>query len=111
MPALEAREWLTRIPGIGPKTASIVLLFCFGTPLMPVDRHVERVSKRIGLLPEAATADEAHDLFLAILEPDQMHEAHVGLIRHGRLLCHARSPECGRCPIAPRCRFATPDAP
>ena len=54
MPALEARDWLTPIAGIGKKTASIVLLFCFGTPLMPVDRHVERVSRRIGLLPKKA---------------------------------------------------------
>jgi endonuclease-3 len=111
MPALEARDWLTTINGIGPKTASVLLLFCFGTPLMPVDRHVERVSKRIGLIPAKATADEAHDLYLALLEPDQMYEAHVNLIRHGRLVCHARKPECGRCPAAPRCRFVDRRAP
>ena len=55
MSPLEARDWLTAIPGIGPKTASIVMLFCFGRPLMPVDTHVERVSKRIGLLPPKAS--------------------------------------------------------
>ncbi len=55
LPALEAREWLTQIDGIGKKTASIVLAFCFGMPVMAVDRHVERVSKRIGLLPPKAT--------------------------------------------------------
>ena len=64
MPALEARDWLTTIDGIGKKTASIVLAFCFGMPVMAVDRHVERVSKRIGLLPPKATPDQAHDLFL-----------------------------------------------
>jgi len=111
MPALEAREWLTRIDGIGKKTASVLLLFCFGTPLMPVDRHVERVSHRIGLIPPKATADAAHDMFLALLEPDQMYEAHVNLIRHGRVICHARRPECERCPVAPRCRFVGPKAP
>jgi endonuclease-3 len=73
MPALEARDWLTRIDGIGKKTASIVLAFCFGMPVMAVDRHVERVSKRIGLLPPKATADQAHDLFLGLLEPDEMY--------------------------------------
>jgi endonuclease-3 len=111
LPALEARDWLTSISGIGKKTASIILLFCFGMPLMPVDRHVERVSKRIGLLPAKATADQAHDHYLAILRPDQMLQAHVNLIRHGRLVCHARNPEHDRCPVAARCRFVDPKAP
>ncbi len=111
MAPLEARDWLTRIGGVGKKTASVLLLFCFRTPLMPVDRHVERVSHRIGLIPTKATADQAHDLYLALLEPDQMYEAHVNLIRHGRVICHARRPECGRCPVAPRCRFVDPRAP
>jgi endonuclease III len=111
MPALEARDWLTSIAGIGRKTASVVLLFAFGTPLMPVDRHVERVSKRIGLMPAKTTADDAHELFLALLEPDQMYEAHVGLITHGRMTCHARRPACERCPIAPRCRYVDARAP
>lgn len=111
LPALEARDWLTRIGGIGKKTASVLLLFSFGTPLMPVDRHVERVSKRIGLLPAKATADQAHDLYLAMLEPDQAYEAHVNLIHHGRAICHARRPECGRCPLVDRCRYVDPKAP
>jgi endonuclease-3 len=111
MPALEARAWLTAIPGIGRKTASVVLLFSFGTPLMPVDRHVERVSKRIGLVGERASADDAHEAFLAMLEPDQMYEAHVNLITHGRSVCHARRPACGDCPVARRCRFVDRRAP
>ena len=111
MTALEARDWLTAIDGIGPKTASVLLLFSFGLPLMPVDRHVERVSQRVGLLPAKATAEQAHDLFLALLEPDQMYEAHVNLIRHGRLVCHARNPDHGACPLAARCRFVDRKAP
>jgi endonuclease-3 len=111
MPATEARDWLTQIPGIGKKTASIVLLFCFGLPLMPVDRHVERVAKRIGLLPPKATADQAHEIFLAMLQPDAMYEAHVNLIQHGRKICHARKPQHERCPVADRCRFYNPKAP
>src|ERR1019366_5594448 len=71
MPALEARNWLTRIDGVGRKTASVLLLFSFGTPLMPVDRHVERVGWRVGLIPPRANADHAHELYLAMLEPDQ----------------------------------------
>jgi endonuclease-3 len=111
MSALEARDWLTRIDGIGRKTASVLLLFCFGAPLMPVDRHVERVSQRIGLIGPRTTADDAHEVYLALLEPDQMYEAHVNLITHGRRICHARNPECGRCPVRARCRYVDPKAP
>jgi len=88
-----------------------VLLFCFGLPLMPVDRHVERVSKRIGLLPTKATPDQAHDLFLAMLAPEQVYEAHVNLIHHGRVVCHARNPAHDQCPVAARCRFYDRTAP
>jgi endonuclease-3 len=111
MPALEARDWLTAIDGIGKKTASIVLAFCFGAPLMAVDRHVERVSKRIGLIPEKATADQAHDLFLGLLEPDEMYAAHVLLIHHGRAMCHAQNPAHELCPLWERCRAVSPKAP
>jgi len=104
-PPLEARDWLSAIPGIGKKTASVVLLFSFGTPLMPVDRHVHRVSSRVGLIPDKADADQAHDFFLAMLRPDQMYEAHVSLISHGRRTCHAQRPDCEHCPLAPRCRY------
>ena len=108
---LQARAWLTEIDGVGRKTASVVLLFSFGMPLMPVDRHVERVSKRIGLLPSKSTADEAHEYYLAMLAPEQAYDAHVGLITHGRMTCHAQRPTCDACPIAPRCRFIDRRAP
>ena len=105
MPPLEARDWLSAIPGIGKKTASVVLLFSFGTPLMPVDRHVHRVSQRVGLIPATADADAAHDYYLAMLPPEQMYETHVSLISHGRRTCHARNPDCEHCPLAPRCLY------
>lgn len=105
MAPLEARAWLTAIDGVGVKTASVVLLFSFGMPLMPVDRHVERVSKRIGLLPAKVTAEQAHERYLGLLAPEQSYPMHVGLITHGRQTCHARAPECDDCPIAPRCRY------
>ena len=111
MPPLEARDWLTRIPGVGKKTASVLLLFSFDMPLMPVDRHVERVSRRIGLIPPKATADDAHDIFLELLAPEQVLEAHVNLIQHGRHICHARRPACAQCPVAPRCRYVDRHAP
>jgi len=111
MEPLAARDWLTQIDGIGKKTASVVLLFAFGMPLMPVDRHVERVSKRIGLLPSRVSPDEAHDRYLVLLEPEQCYPMHVGLITHGRQICHARVPDCDACPLAPRCRFVDRHAP
>ena len=111
MPALEARAWLTRIDGIGKKTASILLLFCFGQPLFPIDRHIERILFRVGLLPRKATVDEAHDLFLGVFQPDEMYEAHVNLIQHGRKVCHAQRPEHDACPLRSRCRFVDPKAP
>jgi endonuclease-3 len=111
MTALDARDWLTRIDGIGKKTASVLLLFSFGMPLMPIDRHVERVARRVGLLPPKATIDEAHDLFLGVFEPNEMYEAHVNLIQHGRKICHAQRPDHDACPLRPRCRFVDPKAP
>jgi endonuclease-3 len=113
MTPIAARDWLTTIPGIGKKTASVLLLFCFNQPLMPVDRHVERVAKRIGLLPVKAPPDLAHDQFIAMLArtPERTYETHVLLIHHGRALCQARSPKHDLCPIRDRCRFVNPKAP
>ena len=80
-------------------------------PLMPIDRHVERVVHRVGLLPPKATVDEAHDLFLGVFQPDEMYEAHVNLIQHGRKVCHAQRPDHDACPLRARCRFVDPKAP
>jgi endonuclease-3 len=113
MTATDARDWLTSIPGIGKKTASVLLLFCFQQPLMPVDRHVERVSKRIGLLPPKANDDLAHEAYLAMLAgtPERSYETHVLLIHHGRTICQARRPLHELCPVRDRCRFVNPKAP
>lgn len=111
MPAIEARTWLTQIDGIGKKTASVLLLFCFGQPLLPIDRHVDRVMRRVGLLPPKASLDDSHDLVLGLFEPDQMYEAHVNLIQHGRKVCHAQRPAHELCPLRDRCRFVNPKAP
>ena len=111
MQPADALAWLTSIPGIGRKTASVVLLFSFGMPLMPVDRHIERVAIRIGLVPPRKTAEQAHDYLQALLADENVHEAHVNLITHGRRTCHALRPEHERCAIAYRCRFFDPKAP
>jgi endonuclease-3 len=111
MTALDARSWLTQADGIGKKTASVLLLFCFGSPLLPIDRHVDRVMRRVGLLPAKTSMEDAHDLVLGLFEPDQMYEAHVNLIQHGRKICHAQRPEHELCPLRERCRFVDPGAP
>ena len=111
MAPLAARDWLTSIPGIGKKTASVMLLMCFDLPLVPVDRHIERIAHRVGLVPKKATLDDAHEIFLRLVPPEQSYEAHVNLIRHGRLVCHARNPEHERCPLRDRCRFVDSKAP
>ena len=111
MAPLAARDWLTRIPGIGNKTASVVLLFSFGMPLMPVDTHVHRVTRRIGLVAPKASPDEAHERLMADVPPATIHEAHVNLISHGRRTCFARDPACFRCPLRARCRYVDPRAP
>ena len=111
MTARDARDWLTGINGIAKKTASVVLLFCFGLPLVPIDRHVERVLKRVGLLPAKAIDDLSHEIALALIPPERSYEAHVNLIRHGRVVCHARNPAHELCPLRDRCRFVNPKAP
>jgi endonuclease-3 len=111
MSALEARGWLTQIDGIGKKTASVLLLFSFGQPLLPIDRHVDRVLRRVGMLPPKASIEQAHDLVLGMFAPGDMYEAHVNLIQHGRKVCHAQRPDHDACPLRVRCRYVDPKAP
>ncbi len=103
MPLDEAKVWLRSLPGVGPKTAACVLLFALGRPALPVDTHVERVAKRLGLVPAKAPAERAHDLLEQTLAPHEVYAFHVDLIQHGRRTCHARSPQCTRCPLLSRC--------
>ncbi len=104
-PLDEARAWLTSLPGIGRKTASIVLLFNFGRPTMPVDTHVHRVAWRLGMFPRNTPLDRAHDHLEEILQPEEMYPFHVELIRHGRDTCRAPRPICGLCPLTDVCAY------
>jgi endonuclease-3 len=97
MPLDEAKAWLKRIPGIGPKTAAIILCFSLGLPAMPVDTHIFRVSKRIGLIRPKVTADQAHDILEPMVAPEDVFPFHMYLIRHGRQVCKAQRPQCHRC--------------
>ena len=94
LPAADAKGWLTDIKGVGPKTASVVLNFHFGKPTMAVDTHVERVSKRFGVVPESASNQRAHDALGEVVPDELTYPLHVLLIRHGRTHCTARSPDC-----------------
>jgi len=114
-PPARAREYLTGLPGVGPKTAACVVLFSLGRPAFPVDTHVLRVSKRLGILSPSTTMERAHDIYEALLDStgpgrergpwdrQAMLELHLGLVRHGREVCHPRRPECGRCALGELC--------
>ena len=103
LPVNDARAYLTALSGVGPKTAACVLLFALGMPAMPVDTHVHRVSKRLGLIGPRVSAEAAHQLLEASIPPAQMYDAHMLLIRHGRVVCKALRPRCGECPLTATC--------
>ena len=99
----DAKKWLTDIDGIGPKTAAIVLCFSFGMPAIPVDTHVYRLSKRLGLIGPKITADAAHDLLERIVDQNMIFQFHVYLINHGRNICKAVRPRCKNCVLSEKC--------
>ena len=105
-PLDEARDYLVGLPGVGRKTAAVVLLFSYGRPDIPVDTHVYRVGSRLGLFRPGASFDEAHDELLRITDdPQEAYELHVSLIRHGRRTCTARNPRCRECPLLRMCPY------
>lgn len=106
LPLSDAMEWLQSFKGVGPKTASIVMLFALGKPAFPVDTHVYRVTGRIGLRPEKMTADQAHVHLAALFPPETYYAAHLNLIRLGREICTARKPYCSICPLVEICDYA-----
>lgn len=105
MTDLEARQWLMELPGVGPKTASIVLCFSFGRGTIPVDTHVYRVAWRLGILPEGIGQPKAHDALMAVVPAQFAFRFHTTLIQHGRVICRAPLPLCERCPVTDLCRW------
>jgi endonuclease III len=105
LPPDEAMNWLVALPGVGPKTASCVLLFSLGVPVMPVDTHIHRIAGRLGLIPAGTGADAAHAILTAMTPPGQMLEAHLLLIQHGRTTCTARRPRCEECVLLDLCDY------
>ncbi len=103
LPVSEARAYLTALSGVGPKTAACVLLFACGMPALPVDTHVHRVSKRLGLIGPRVGEAAAHRELEAIVPAADVFDFHMLLIRHGRATCKAVRPRCDACPLADVC--------
>jgi endonuclease-3 len=105
LPVEEARAWLTKFNGVGPKTAAIVLCFSLNMPAFPVDTHIYRVSGRIGLRPEKMTVEQAHPYLESVFPPETYYAAHLNMIRLGREVCGAHKPNCPQCPIFKLCDY------
>jgi endonuclease III len=103
----DAMAWLTQLNGIGPKTAACVLLFSLGMPAMPVDTHVGRVMKRLGVLPHRVNPAIQQSILENLIGPDahRVYAVHVETITHGRQICKSRRPLCEQCFLAPLCRY------
>ena len=103
MPMDEARAWLRQLPGIGPKSAGIILSFSLGMPAMAVDTHIFRVSQRLGFIGPKVNAEKAHEVLEAAMPPEDVYPFHAALITHGRQVCKAQRPLCGACVVSYGC--------
>jgi endonuclease-3 len=103
LPLEEARRALMQFPGVGPKTADVVLLFCAKQNTIPIDTHVNRVSKRLGLAPAKGDYEAIRKTLQSIYNPKDYMQVHLLLILHGRKYCRARAPLCRECPISMLC--------
>ncbi|HNP69559.1 MAG TPA: hypothetical protein PKK15_00545 [Kouleothrix sp.] len=112
LPAEQGLAWLEALPGVGPKTASLVLLFCFHKPVLPVDTHVHRVSGRIGLISAKTTAEQAHVLLAALLprDADVLWNFHLNMLRHGQRICVWERPRCAKCALREHCAYGRAQA-
>ena len=102
----EAKAWLRGLPGVGPKTAGCVLLFSLGRPAMPVDTHVFRVARRLGLIDARASVEMAHEILESLVPPENVYEFHILMVEHGRRTCKAQRPRCTVCALRRLCPSA-----
>lgn len=100
----EAKAWLTSIKGVGPKTAAIVLLFSFGRPAFPVDTHILRVSRRLGLIGPRVSREQAHPILEELVPQRLYYPFHINVIQHGREICRPQ-PRCEVCPLRDLCCY------
>jgi endonuclease III len=101
-------EYLTSLPGVGPKTAACVLVFSMGRAAFPIDTHVHRIVTRLGWIPPKTTADRTYRLLNPAIPPELRYDLHLAFITHGRTVCTARSPHCGECVLSDLCGYAQP---
>lgn len=99
----EARDWLEQLPGVGTKTASCVLLFSLGMPVLPVDTHILRVGKRLGLISSKTSSEQAHQLLGELVPRQDVYQFHILTIEHGRRVCRAQRPLCHDCVLKEIC--------
>jgi len=100
----QTREELEALPGVGRKTANVILNTAFGQPTIAVDTHIFRLANRIGLAP-GKTVLEVENKLLKVVPDEFIHDAHHWLILHGRYICQARKPKCGLCIIRDLCEY------
>lgn len=105
MKAVDAVRFLSQFRGVGPKTAACTLLFACGTEVFPLDTHIFRILRRVGLIPAKCSDEFAHQVMNRIVPQGKFYSFHVNLIRHGRKLCRPREPLCERCPIVEYCDY------
>ena len=101
----EAEAWLGQMKGVGPKTRSIVLLFALGMPAFPVDTHIHRVTRRLGLIGSKTTREQAQEELAKLVPREEFYNFHIDIIEHGRAVCQARKPKCDICKISQLCDF------
>jgi endonuclease-3 len=106
-PLDEAMAWLMSLPGVGHKTASIVMLFCFNRAAFPVDTHVQRISQRLGVASGKASAAEIKRVWESLIAPECFYALHLNFIRLGREICRAQRPLCELCPVQAQCAYAS----
>ncbi|MBQ3646520.1 MAG: endonuclease III [Synergistaceae bacterium] len=99
------KNYLRNLPGVGAKTVACVLLFDLGLKAFPVDTHVTRVSKRVGIAPEKFSPEEISEMFEKIIPLSKCLGGHVNIICHGRAVCHSRKPDCENCVLSDLCRY------
>ena len=105
MTAADAVEYLAQFRGAGPKTVACTLLFACRKDVFPLDTHIFRVLRRVGLIPARSSDRRAHEIMNALVPAGKFYSLHVNLIRHGRKICRPRDPLCTRCPIVEYCDY------
>ena len=99
-------DYLTSLPGVGPKTAACVLVFSMGRAAFPIDTHVHRIAVRLGWIPKGTSAEQAHRILGPAVPPGIRYDLHLALIEHGREVCQAQHPRCGTCVLRRECSYA-----